>query len=99
MSNPSRARFSGEPVNFTYSSEVMPLAKRSEFMRGGYQSARPCGAGASGPEAPARDGGALGEGAELCPHHTVGHQLRAREGAEAPAGRGDHGPPVAPRLH
>src|SRR5215475_2460004 len=29
MSKPSRARFSGEPVKRTYSSKVMPLAKRS----------------------------------------------------------------------
>src|SRR5262245_39643889 len=32
MSNPSRARFSGEPVNFTYSSNVMPRANRSGVM-------------------------------------------------------------------
>lgn len=32
MSNPSRARLPGDPVKVTYSSKVIPLAKRSGVM-------------------------------------------------------------------
>src|SRR5262247_3219177 len=41
MSKPSRPRFSGEPVNFTYSSNVMPRANRSGVMAIGLSRGAP----------------------------------------------------------